>query len=232
MAPALLHASTIAKPQKSFPDTIDNSISRGAWVPVLTDKPHAMVPLDFVIPVEPEAPPPEDEIERKHHYLRLERDAKARQHPYYYESKHLPYPTNMFVSSPPIQPKSFDETPFVFVDTLEKLEAMVEKLKIAREIAVDLEHHSMRSYDGFTCLMQISTRDGDWVVDTLTLRGPLREGKLGGVMADPSIVKVWPRLNSTDGRCYTVPTLIYSGYKEISKSLSSTCSTPITPRKC
>lgn len=76
------------------------------------------------------------------------------------------------------------------MDTAEKLEAMVEKLKEAKEIAVDLEHHSMRSYYGFTCLMQISTREEDWVVDTLSLRAELREHKLGGVLMDPAIIKV------------------------------------------
>ena len=188
--PALYHASNIAKPQKSFPDSIDNSVERGPWSPNIIEKPHAMVPLGFVIPDEP-LQPPEDEDERATYLVRRERDLKARNHPYYYETKHLPYPTSMFVSSIPVQPKSFDETPFTFVDKLEQLDEMVEKLKAAQEIAVDLEHHSLRSYDGFTCLMQISTRDGDWVVDTLALRGALRDGKLGGVMADPSIVKVW-----------------------------------------
>ena len=35
------------------------------------------------------------------------------------------------------------------------------------EIAIDLEHHSHRTYLGLVCLMQISTRWGDWIVDTL-----------------------------------------------------------------
>ena len=36
--------------------------------------------------------------------------------------------------------------------------------------AVDLEHHSYRTYRGFTCLIQISTREQDFVVDALRLR--------------------------------------------------------------
>lgn len=68
---------------------------------------------------------------------------------------------------------------------------MVNKLKSTHEIAVDLEYHSTRSFTGFLCLMQISTRDEDFVVDLLTLRNELREDKLGGVLVDPAVVKVF-----------------------------------------
>lgn len=46
-----------------------------------------------------------------------------------------------------------------------------------------------RSFQGFTCLVQVSTRDRDWVVDALALRGQLGAA-VAGVMADPSVVKV------------------------------------------
>lgn len=149
-----------------------------------------MVPLGFDAPLEFELTPEE----RADSFLiesRRRREARLAQHPYYYETRHLPYPTSMFAISDPVEPKSFDETPFTFVDTPEALESMVEKLRDAKEIAVDLEHHSLRSYYGITCLMQISTRQEDWIVDTLALRAELREDKLGGVMADPAIVKVF-----------------------------------------
>jgi exosome complex exonuclease RRP6 len=96
----------------------------------------------------------------------------------------------MFTSAPAIPPKSFEETPFEFIDTPERLAELTKVLKKAKEIAVDLEANSIRSYYGITCLMQISTREGDWVVDTLALRAELRADKLGGVFADPRIVKV------------------------------------------
>lgn len=63
------------------------------------------------------------------------------------------------------------------------------KLKVAREIAIDLEHHDYRTYAGFVCLMQISTRDEDFVVDTLALHDELEV--LNEVFADPAIVKVF-----------------------------------------
>jgi exosome complex exonuclease RRP6 len=106
----------------------------------------------------------------------------------------------MFTHTKPIHPGSMEASEAIWVDTPESLKEMVDVLTGGgvREVAVDLEHHNVRSYHGFTCLLQISTRvygdDGikgwDWVVDSLKLRGELREGKLGGIMVDPSIVKV------------------------------------------
>ena len=67
---------------------------------------------------------------------------------------------------------------------------MLEELKQADTIAVDLEHHDMHSYIGLVCLMQISTRNKDWIVDTLK---PWRQNLqvLNEVFADPRIVKVF-----------------------------------------
>lgn len=64
---------------------------------------------------------------------------------------------------------------------------MLDKLRSAKEIAVDLEHHDYRSWAGFLCLMQISTRQEDFVVDTIALREELQE--LNEVFTDPAIVK-------------------------------------------
>lgn len=66
---------------------------------------------------------------------------------------------------------------------------MLKELKRAKEIAVDLEHHETHSYIGLVSLMQISTRDQDWIVDTLK---PWRTDLqvLNEVFTDPNIVKV------------------------------------------
>ncbi|WVQ85309.1 hypothetical protein IAT38_007474 [Cryptococcus sp. DSM 104549] len=186
---ALFNDTTLAKPQLLFPDVVDNFITT-PWVPTITTKPHAMVPLDFKIPLEYDLTR-EEEMDPSKEYWRRDKEVRLRQHPYFYETRHISYPTSMFIDAPPIEPKSFEDTPFEYVDTPDALERMVEKLKVAKMIAVDLEHHQMRSYAGFTCLMQISTREGDWVVDTLKLRKELRDKKLGDVMADPGIVKVF-----------------------------------------
>jgi exosome complex exonuclease RRP6 len=65
---------------------------------------------------------------------------------------------------------------------------MLAKLRNASEIAVDLEHHSYRSYAGFLCLMQISDRDQDWIVDLLAVREEIEA--LNEVFTDPAVVKV------------------------------------------
>jgi ribonuclease D len=54
---------------------------------------------------------------------------------------------------------------------------------------VDLEHHHYRSFQGFICVMQVSTRLEDFIVDTLELRthiGPC----LADIFASSSIKKV------------------------------------------
>ncbi|WVN85849.1 uncharacterized protein L203_101001 [Cryptococcus depauperatus CBS 7841] len=186
----IMHASSLVKPQLLFHDRPDNVRTKEPWRPTLSSKPHSMVPLNFKIPLEYELTY-EEEMDPSKAVWRKEKELRLRRHPYYYETKHLPYPTSMFIDSQPIQPQPFEQTPLEFVDTPEKLQKMVERLEDAKEIAVDLEHHDMRSYAGFTCLIQISTRDEDWVVDTLALRKEIREGKFGDVMSDPSIVKVF-----------------------------------------
>ncbi|WVR05806.1 hypothetical protein IAU60_002831 [Kwoniella sp. DSM 27419] len=186
----ILKNDDLPKPQLLFHDTVDNSPSAGPWRPSLTDKPHQMVPLDFEPPLDYELTREEEMDPSKEHWRR-EREIRQRLHPYFYETRHLPYPTSMFRDSPATPPRSFEDTPFTFVDTPEQLDLMVTKLKKAKEIAIDLEHHQMRSYRGFTCLMQISTREEDFVVDTLKLRQQLREDKLGDVLTDPAIIKVF-----------------------------------------
>lgn len=37
-------------------------------------------------------------------------------------------------------------------------------------MAVDLEHHNFRSFLGITCLIQISTRDRDFIIDPIKIR--------------------------------------------------------------
>lgn len=71
---------------------------------------------------------------------------------------------------------------------------MLRELKQAKEIAVDLEHHDMHSYIGLVSLMQISTREKDWIVDTLK---PWRENLqcLNEVFADPNVVKIFHGAN-------------------------------------
>lgn len=111
-------------------------------------------------------------------------------HPYETEILQLQYPKAMYEKSEPIKYLPFESTSATFVDTYEGVLDMLEELKSATEIAVDLEHHDTRSYVGLVSLMQISTREKDWIVDTLK---PWRQQLqvLNEVFADPSIIKVY-----------------------------------------
>jgi exosome complex exonuclease RRP6 len=123
-----------------------------------------------------------------HDYSDTDDDVRTSLHPYWYEIKHITYPDFMFQSSPPIPPKSFEETPFSWISTTSEFVFMLNKLRNAKEVAIDLEYHSYRSWAGFLCLMQITTRQEDFVVDTIVLREELQE--LNEVFTDPGIVKV------------------------------------------
>eukprot|EP00163_Fabomonas_tropica_P020027 TRINITY_DN351_c0_g1_i1.p1 TRINITY_DN351_c0_g1~~TRINITY_DN351_c0_g1_i1.p1 ORF type:complete len:909 (+),score=249.30 TRINITY_DN351_c0_g1_i1:264-2729(+) len=88
----------------------------------------------------------------------------------------------------------FSETPCTFVDTVEALKAMVAVLERCSEIAIDLEQHAFRSFQGFVCLMQISTRSEDFLVDTLVVRHAM--DLLAPVFTNPDIIKVLHGSNS------------------------------------
>ncbi|KAJ7971932.1 Protein RRP6-like 2 [Quillaja saponaria] len=89
----------------------------------------------------------------------------------------------------PVKPPPMDCTPFKLVADVKDLKQLAAKLRGVNEFAVDLEHNQYRSFQGLTCLMQISTRTEDFIVDTFKLRihvGPyLRE-----VFKDPTKRKV------------------------------------------
>ncbi|CAM0145786.1 unnamed protein product [Urochloa decumbens] len=89
----------------------------------------------------------------------------------------------------PVKPSSLDDTPFTFVEDLKTLEVLATKLKSATEFAVDLEHNHYRTFQGLTCLMQISTRTEDFIVDTLKLRKYLGD-YLRDFFKDPTKRKV------------------------------------------
>jgi exosome complex exonuclease RRP6 len=72
--------------------------------------------------------------------------------------------------SEPVKPADLEDTPFTLVEDHKGLMELAKKLKSVTEFAVDLEHNQYRSFQGLTCLMQISTRTEDFIVDTLKLR--------------------------------------------------------------
>lgn len=94
----------------------------------------------------------------------------------------------MFETLSPVPVKSFEVTPFHWISNIAELEMMLDKLRTAKELAIDLEHHDYRTFAGFLCLMQISTREEDFIIDTLQIRDELQI--LNEVFTNPGIIKV------------------------------------------
>ncbi|KAF7912261.1 uncharacterized protein EAF01_001282 [Botrytis porri] len=167
-----LRTQNLVKPQLAFevkPDNEDTS----PWLPLLKTKPHAKVPLEESLGI-----------------ITNDFDQKQHKHPYETEILQLQYPSAMYEKAEPIKYLPVESTSAKFVDTYEGVLEMLEELKGAKEIAVDLEHHDTRSYVGLVSLMQISTREKDWIIDTLK---PWRQQLqvLNEVFADPNIIKVF-----------------------------------------
>ncbi|KAK5057714.1 hypothetical protein LTR84_011715 [Exophiala bonariae] len=158
---------SMQKPQQFFAVKPDN-FPTGSFKPLLQSKPHAIVPLSESLG-----------------------DAETGyKHPYAREIEEYTFPPWVKEARPPIPFTPLSESKATYVDTEEGVVEMLEELKSAKEIAIDLEHHDQHSYIGMVSLMQISTREKDWIVDTLK---PWRQAlqMLNEVFADPEILKVF-----------------------------------------
>ncbi|XP_057956377.1 protein RRP6-like 3 isoform X2 [Malania oleifera] len=78
---------------------------------------------------------------------------------------------------------------YVWVDTKTRLQELADSLSREKIFAVDTEQHSLRSFLGFTALMQVSTQNEDYLVDTIALHDSM--GVLRPVFSDPNICKVF-----------------------------------------
>jgi ribonuclease D len=74
------------------------------------------------------------------------------------------------------------------IDTAPAFSALVQVLAEQPAIAIDTESDSLYRYFHRVCLIQISTRSADYLIDPLRLADL---AGLGGVMADPAIEKVF-----------------------------------------
>ncbi|KAK0418559.1 hypothetical protein QR680_013639 [Steinernema hermaphroditum] len=69
----------------------------------------------------------------------------------------------------PLVPEKFAIEKVKMVTRVDQLKEVVSDLNRQVEFAVDVEHHISRRYEAKTCLIQISTRATDYVIDTLQL---------------------------------------------------------------
>ncbi|NXI51201.1 EXOSX protein, partial [Chloroceryle aenea] len=190
----LLHAKNISRPQLKFREKVDNSNT--PFVPKLFIKPNALKPLPEALtksgrerkerPEDLDVPAALADFIHQQRTQQTEQDMFA--HPYQYELEHFSPPDGV-LQKPELQMyRPMEETPCHFITTLDELVELNEKLMHCKEFALDLEHHSYRSFLGLTCLMQISTRTEDFIIDTLELRSDLNI--LNETFTDPAIVKV------------------------------------------
>ncbi|XP_018079931.1 exosome component 10 L homeolog isoform X1 [Xenopus laevis] len=190
----LLHAKNILRPQLKFKEKIDNSNT--PFVSKLFVKPNAQKPLPEVLRKRLETQQRQEDLDVPSalaEFIHQQRMNISEEymfcHPYQYELDHF-VPLELSMEKPDIQPiLSLQDAPCNFVMKLEDLVALNEKLLQCAEFAVDLEHHSYRSFLGLTCLMQISTRTEDYIIDVLELRSNLYI--LNESFTNPSIIKVF-----------------------------------------
>ena len=116
-------------------------------------------------------------------------------HPYETEIKSFEFrPWQLKASKPEgdiLIPSSLEAT---WVDTVPELEKLSQTLESVQEVAIDLEHHSYRSFAGLLCLMQISIRGikgemHNYLIDVFPLWKHINP-LLAPMFANPDIVKV------------------------------------------
>lgn len=78
---------------------------------------------------------------------------------------------------------------YKFVDQVGILEEVSEHLAKQPIIAVDLENHDYYSYEGYSCLLQISTVECDYIIDAIRLKDTIP--KVGPIFANPRILKLF-----------------------------------------
>lgn len=187
----------LKKPQTAFEPQPDNSYFQ--FVPLISHKDNALEPLN---PKIKELQANYIEYLRKNPKIEFdpERSIKYEQvpHPYEREIIELDFDwTKMAKDISELDPKMpgpTSESNYEFIETQEQLSKLISDLSNVTEIAVDLEYHSYRSYQGFVCLMQLSTREKDYIIDTIALRSHMHT--FNDIFTNPKIVKVLHGSNS------------------------------------
>ena len=84
-------------------------------------------------------------------------------------------------------PAPLQDTPLVWVRDTAGVIRLAAALVGERAVAVDVEHHARHSFTGVTCLVQLSTRTHDYIIDTLC---SVDLAPLQSIMGDVTVVKV------------------------------------------
>ena len=165
------------------------------FVPRIREKYHAIQPLDLTLQPGHGLEGRFGELRGKSMMLPKNMIAPASHVPHCYqeELKALEY-TSWQLAAPTSKPPKIiheNEPSATWIDTPEALQELTTRLETGkiREIALDLEAHSYRSFDGMICLIQITFGKENFLIDPFPLWDHLTEA-LGPVLANPEIVKV------------------------------------------
>jgi exosome complex exonuclease RRP6 len=166
------------------------------FIPPITEKYHALNPLDLTLH-------PGHGIESRFGNLKLPTGlpnsivAPSSHVLHCYRSELTAFAYNKWQlkapsSKPPKIPKATTELTATWIDTPESLQKLTRRLKTEdiREIALDVEAHSYRSFDGMTCLIQMTFSKENFLIDPFPLWKHLSQA-LGPILANPKIVKVF-----------------------------------------
>ncbi|KAK6104960.1 3'-5' exonuclease family protein [Brugia pahangi] len=168
------------KPQIVFGIEVDNSFAE--FKPKLKEKHHAME--NFVKNLQIV-----DCDNDSNQSTMWHNDQGTNLHPYHSELNHFKIPARQLTIGVVEPLKALSDTELVYVDTLEKLRSLRDVLNKEQEFSVDLEHNAQRSFLGLTCLMQISTRQMDYIIDPFPLWNDMHI--LNEPFTDPNILKVF-----------------------------------------
>ncbi|XP_075257895.1 exosome complex component 10-like [Convolutriloba macropyga] len=183
----------LPKPQNDFDEKPDNSTL--PFTTMLVDKPNNVRALSrsYSLFVKGEYKEAKDQTENQPLLQRSYSFSKQfveeiTEHHYEAELTSFVLPDHFLEPVMCIRPVEATIENLHFIDTVPGLNAMIDVLSKEKEIAVDCEAHNHRSFLGFVCLIQISTRKHDYVVDTIALRSHIQ--KLNSVFTNPEILKV------------------------------------------
>jgi len=170
-------AKNLPKPQLKFQGCINNADE--PFAPKLRVKHHSKVRTEGNIKII------DDDMNGKE----WNSDSASYEHPYDYELQTFVIPNSQKERTEPKIFKKLEDVPCILISTKEELANLVQKLNSVKIFAVDLEHHSYRTFLGLTSLMQITVEGEDYIIDPFPIWADM--GILNEPFTNPEILKVF-----------------------------------------
>lgn len=186
------------KPQHLFSIPIENS-RETPFVPRIKSKPFAIIPLDLSLHKQSDSYFPDD-----HSYMidvGLTSAASSSEslycaNPYELELNELKYNDTQLgtIDHNEFSNQKYKPSPakvVQYVSTIIQLQVVHDILfSNTSEVGVRLFEHSYHSFQGFTCVLSIATKDSVYIIDALVLRDSISD-VLGSIFSNPNIIKVF-----------------------------------------